>query len=122
VQRHANLIAARLLCTDASIHGLQVLATSMEQLQQLVDTLLGLGVTAEQAQEMVWHFPGLPECKCLPIFEDILCLPAVLWCCRLQVLATSTEQLQQLVDTLIGLGLTAEQAQEMVWEFPGLLE
>jgi hypothetical protein len=43
----------------------------------------------------------------------------LLW--HLQVLATSTEQLQQLVDTLLGLGMTHEQAQEMVWEFPGLL-
>jgi hypothetical protein len=34
----------------------------------------------------------------------------------LQVLATSTEQLQQLVDTLTGLGMTNDQVQEMVWQ------
>jgi hypothetical protein len=34
--------------------------------------------------------------------------------CHLQVLATDTQQLQQLVDSLLGLGMTAEQMQEMI--------
>ncbi|KAF6260858.1 hypothetical protein COO60DRAFT_1625570 [Scenedesmus sp. NREL 46B-D3] len=41
--------------------------------------------------------------------------------CYPEVLATSTEQLQQLVDTLTGLNMTEQQVQEMIWEFPGLL-
>lgn len=41
--------------------------------------------------------------------------------CYPEVLATRTEQLQQLVDSLLGLGMSQEQVQEMLWEFPGLL-
>eukprot|EP00882_Tetradesmus_deserticola_P027868 GHRQ01031005.1.p1 GENE.GHRQ01031005.1~~GHRQ01031005.1.p1 ORF type:complete len:167 (+),score=65.34 GHRQ01031005.1:111-611(+) len=41
--------------------------------------------------------------------------------CYPEVLATSTEQLQQLVDSLTGLGMAQQQVHEMLWEFPGLL-
>lgn len=37
------------------------------------------------------------------------------------MLATQTEQLQRLVDTLSELGVQQEQVQALVWEFPGLL-
>jgi hypothetical protein len=38
-----------------------------------------------------------------------------------QVLATSAEQLQQLCDALLGLGFSAADVQQLLWECPGLM-
>jgi hypothetical protein len=65
-----------------------------------------------QVQNVIMELPGLLE----PLVGDRMPIIRVsLVCCvctgvaKMQVLATSTDQLQQLVDTLLGLGMTAQQ-------------
>jgi len=48
------------------------------------------------------------------------CPPPPLWCTP-QVLATPTTCLQSLHDSILSLGFSSSDLQQLLWEFPGLM-